>query len=446
MAKREVNMLSGPITKGLLTISFPIMIMNVLQSMFNIVDMTILKIFDSDGGLSVGAVGCCGVLITLITNLLIGISSGTNVVIAKHIGRGDQEQVERAIGTSVLFSAVGGVAMGVIGIVFAEVFLGWANCPSEMIRQSTLYFRLYFAGVPILMVYNFCASILRSAGDSKRPMVYLTVGGIIKVIFTFVFVAWGKMTVEGVAYATILSWLVSALLGVYALLKNDGVVRLKLDKIRFYKQELQEVLRIGVPTAIQKGLYSIANVIISAAVNSFGPAATTGVSIANNFDGILYQICVAPSFAIMPYVSQNVGARNIRRARQSVVRGILITVALGAFFGALSAIFSKELSSIMSDDPAAIAYSQQKMIIISSTYFLCGINEIIGSALRGMGKPTAATVATLVFMCAIRFVWVYAVFPFWPIGWVLSLASLLLVYFPTSRKLSVKFAAEREEV
>lgn len=450
MRSKDVNMLSGSIVKGLLSISIPVMVMNVLQSLFNIVDMTVLKTYDTSGGTAVGAVGVCGTLITLITGLVIGVSSGANVAIARRIGMKDQASVDRAVGSAMAFSIAAGLALAVIGITFAEVFLGWANCPDELLSQAALYFRLYFAGVPILMVYNFCASIMRSTGNSRGPMIYLTVGGVIKVTFNLVFTAVLKMGVTGVALATILSWSTSAILGLWSLSHNDSAVKLRFKGIRFHKRELADMLRTGVPAGLQQSLYSVANVLISATVNSFGPEATTGISIANIYDGILYQIATATALAVMPYVSQNVGCGNIKRATQSVWKGILITTCLGASFGALSAIFSGPLSSIMSDDPAVIAYSQQKMIIVSSTYFICGINEIFGAALRGMGKPVPATIATLIFMCAIRFPWVWFIFPLlpnltflyliWPIGWILSISMLLCYYVPTVKTLYRKAA------
>ena len=300
-----------------------------------------------------------------------------------------------------------------------------------------------------MMVYNFCASALRSTGDSRRPMLYLTTGGILKVVFNILFVGVLGLSVVGVALATIISWSVSCTLGLRALLTSrHSMMRLKLSKMRFYKRELCAILAIGIPAGLQQALYSIANVIITATVNSFGPAATTGISIANNFDGILYQIAVAPSLAVMPYVSQNVGAGNIRRAKKTVLSGIGITVAFAATIGALSAIFSGQLSSIMSSDPEVIAYSQQKMMLISSTYFICGINEIMGAAMRGHGKPLIPTVSTLLFMCALRFVWVYAVFPLlpnltflylvWPIGWSLSIVTVTAFYIPTVRRSAQK--------
>ena len=328
------------------------MIMNVVQSLFNIVDMTILKMFDTSGGYTVGAVGTSSNLIALITGLLIGISSGVTVVIAKHIGSGDKERVERATATSLVISVAGGVALAVRGVLGAELFLGWMNCPDELLEEAVLYFRLYFVGAPLLMMYNFCAAILRSAGDSRRPMIHLTIGGAIKIVLTYVFVGLFGMTVEGVALSTIISLLVSAVLGLVTIFKSGGIVKISLRRILFSGKELSDILRIDVPAGLQQALYSVANVIITATVNSFGPDATTGISIANNFDGILYQIAVAPSLAVMSYVSQCIGHDNVKRAEKSIVCGIFLTVSLGASLGALSAIFSAQLSSIMSDIPA----------------------------------------------------------------------------------------------
>jgi len=438
---KKVDMLSGSIIKGLLTISIPIMIMNVLQSVFNIIDLTILKTFDTGNGYSVGAVGACGSLITLITGLMIGISAGSNVIVAKYIGMNDTNEIEKAVGVSILFSIAGGVVLLTIGTCFAKYFLEWTNCPDLILPQATLYFRLYFVGVPFILLYNFCAAILRATGDSKRPMVFLTIGGIVKICLTLFFVGVLKMKIVGVAISTISSWILTSTLTFLALNKNNDTVKIKFNRIKFYKSLLKEILFIGIPTALQQAFYSIANVIISATVNTFGPDATTGISIANTFDGILYHISIAPALAVMPYVSQNIGARNHKRATKSVGSGLLITIMFGATLGALSAIFSAQLSSLMSDSPAVIAYSRQKMVLISSTYFICGINEIMGASLRGMNKPIVATVCSLIFMCILRFVWVYLIFPLyptltflylvWPIGWVLSIITTLFFYVPT---------------
>ena len=450
MGKKDVNMLSGSITKGLLTISIPVMVMNVVQSMFNILDMTILKTFDTDG-MAVGAVGACGSLITLITGLVIGIAAGANVVVAGYIGGRNQKSANRAVGTAVIFSAAAGMVLAVMGVACAGVFLRWTNCPDVLLERAILYFRLYFSGVPLLMIYNFCAAVLRSTGDSRRPMLYLIAGSVVKLAVSLLLVGVFGQGIVGVAVSTIAGWFVTAALSLWVLMRDSGYVQLKIGNLRLYRPALPRVLKIGVPVGLQQGLYCFANVAISAAVNQFGPAATTGISIANNFDGILYQICNAASLAVMPYVSQNIGGHNLKRAMQSVWKGILITTALGASFGALSAIFSRQLSSIMSSDPEVIAYSRQKMIIISSTYFICGINEIICAALRGMGKSVAPTAATLVFLFALRFAWVYFVFPLlpnltflylcWPISWVLSIGTLLIVFFKQKKKLAAVLTA-----
>jgi len=444
MRTRDVDMLSGSITKALLLISYPILIMNVIQSMFNIIDMAILKSFDSNG-MAVGAVGVCGSLITLITNLVIGIATGANVIVAKYIGQREPTHTDRATGTSIAFSVLSGLALAAIGILFADVFLRWINCPGELFDQAVLYFRLYFAGVPLLMIYNFCSSVLRSSGNAQRIMVISIIGGAVKICSTCLLGAVFRMGIVGVALATILSWLTYAGLSLLALFRSNGSVKLYLRHLRLYRPELPQILRIGIPSGLQMGLYSIANVLISAAVNSFGAQATTGISIANTFDGILYYICTAASLAVMPFVSQNIGAGNVKRATDSVWKGILITVGIGITFGALSAIFSGPLSSLMTDDPVVINYSQQKMVLISSTYFICGINDIFNAALRGMGKPTFPTVTTLIFMCGFRFIWVYFIFPLvpnltflylvWPIGWVACILCSLFVYFPTARNL-----------
>lgn len=458
--KKEVNMLSSSITKGILAIAIPIMIMNVLQSIFNIIDMVILKMYDSDGGYSVGAVGACGTLFSFITGLAIGIAAGANVVIAKYIGKGDKEEVDKSVGTALVISVIIGVALLIIGVAFAEFFLGLVNCPSTFFDKAVLYFRLYFLGMPFFTFYNFTAAILRSSGDSRRPMVHLTIGGVIKIVLTFLLVGVLKMEIVGVSIATISTWTITSVLDVITLIRDGGIVTINFKKLKIYGKQLKEMLRIGIPTGLQQALYSVANLVIASAVNTYGldeitrANASTGVSIANQFDGILYQIAVAPALAVMPYVSQNVGAKNMKRAKESIWKGMLITLIFGGGFGALSAIFSAQLSSIMSSNPEVINFSQQKMMLVSSTYFICGINEILGAGLKGMGKPIIPMITTMLFMCAIRFPWVWFVYPLfpnltflytiWPIGWVLSIIVVLCFLIPTSKKLQQSFDKEKQ--
>ncbi|MBR5192715.1 MAG: MATE family efflux transporter [Clostridia bacterium] len=452
LRKNEVNMLSGSIVKGLLAISIPIMIMNVSQNLFNIIDLKVLSDFVNDD--AVGAVGTCATLISLITGLLIGISSGANVVISRHIGSGDSEGVEKAVGTAVLFSVVGGIAFAIIGIALAEVFLIYVmNCPEELLAQAVTYFRLYFLGVPILMLYNFCAAILRAMGDSRRPMIFMLIGGAVKVGSNIFFIVVLNLTVEGVALATILSWAIAGGLSLYVLCKNNGTVKLKFSRLRFYGKELKEILMVGIPAGLQTALYSVANVVITSAVNLEGKAATTGQSIATQYDAIIYQITYAPSLAIMPYVSQNIGNKNLERAKQSILKGCLIATVLGVIFGGSFALFSYYLAGFMTNDPLIIAYAQQRLILISATYFLNGIKCVLDAALIGMKKSIIPTISALVFQCLIRFPWVWFIYPLmkgnltflyliWPIGWVLGIVTLLCFLFPVLKKVKKEIQNE----
>ena len=415
------------------------MVMNVMQSIFTIIDMTALKHFSSDS--SVGAIGVCGTLITLVTSLLTGVASGANVVVAKRIGQGNKEDTNNAAMTAILTAIVGGVLLMIVGVAFAETFLKMTNCPDSLLPKATAYFRLYFLGVPIIMFYNFCASILRAIGDTKKPMFFIILAGILKVVFTILFLVFTNMTVEGVAVATIIAQFVASILAFITILRNNDIIHLDFKKMRFYGKELKEMLFLGIPTGVQHSLYSLANVVIVTAVNGFGANASTGLSIANQFDGILYNVSVAPSLAVMPYIAQNAGAGNIKRVKMIILRAILITVAFGASLGSLSAIFSGQLSSIMSSNPEVIEYSRQKMIIISSTYFICGIYMILCKAMCGFRRSVIPTVTTLVFMCILRFFWVFLIFPLcpnltflylvWPVGWVLSIITLLCFLIPT---------------
>ncbi len=444
MKSKRVDMLSGSIYKGLLSMTVPIIIVYLMALLFCIVDMTVLKMFSA--GNAVGAVGASGTLVTLFNCLPIGLSVGVNVVVARRIGAGDRDRVDRAVMTSILMAIVGGFIFAIVGVVFAEIFLKMTNCPESLLNQATLYFKIILCGFPVMGIYTFCAAILRATGDTKRPMYFGIINGATKVVLTIVFVAVLKTGVAGVAVATIIANAVVSILSFIAVSKSKEVITVDLKNLKFDKTEFMEVLRMGVPVGLQSGLYSFANVVIATAVNGFGADATTGVAIANQFDGILYNIIHSPSVATIPFIAQNIGAKNMKRVKQIISKSIVITMAFGISFGILSTTFSRQLSSIMTSSPAVIEYSYQKMVIVSSTYFICGINEVLGGVLKGMGKPIYPTVASLIFMCLLRFVWVYGLFPHfpnnisflylvWPVGWILSIAMLLVCYIREMKKL-----------
>ena len=452
---KEVNMLHGSITKGLMSMMIPIMIMTVMQNMFSIIDMTVLGNLVDDN--AVGAVGACGMLITLCTSLLIGVSAGANVVVAKHLGAGERKKAEEAVGTGIAFALVGGAAVMIIGVAFARIFLEWTNCPPDLLNQATAYFRIYFIGAPAVMFYNFTASVLRAAGDTKSPMYFLILGGVVKICLNLFCVTVLKIDVEGTALGTVISNLIAGIFCFIKLMKMKDIFSVSFKMMKIHPAELKPMLYIGIPSGLQSAMYSLANVIIVATVNTFGKEATTGVSIANQFDGVMYQIIYAPSLALIPYLSQNIGAGNIERAKKSIIKATLLTIAFGATLGALSAVFSGGLSSIMSKNPEVIMYAKQKMMLISATYFICGINEIIGGALRGMGKPMLPTVATFIYMCVFRFIWVYGIFPYlpdsltylylvWPVGWILSILTIVPACIATLKKLEKNSKEKKYEL
>ncbi len=454
MKHKERNMLEGSIFRGLVSMTIPIMVMNVLQSLFNIVDMTVLGVMVDDN--AVGAVGASSTLISLTTGLLIGIGTGATVVVAKHLGRHEEVDTDKAVGTSILFALVSGTALMVIGLIFAKTFLEWTNCPESLLPDAVLYFRIYFLAVPFIMLYNFSASILRADGDTRRPMMFITISGIVKIVMNISLIHFFDLTVAGVGIATIISNAVASTLTFSVLVRGKDHVQFKLKYFKFYSHELKEILFIGVPTGLQSAMYSLANTVISATVNSFGAAATKGISIANQFDNVLYQISIAPSYAALSYISQNISVGDLKRAKESIYKSMFITVSLGATLGSLSAIFSPQLSSIMSADPEVIKYSCQKMVIVSSTYFICGIKEVLDATMRGFRRPLVPTVSTLLYMCLFRFVWVYLIFPLcpnmtflylvWPIGWILQITTTLVFLFPTLKKLKSKYSKKELSV
>ncbi len=437
-------MLSGSIVKGLLALTIPIMIMDVMQVIFSAIDLTALRYLTNDN-YSVGAVGAGGSLTVLCINFLLGISTGANVVVAKLVGSKEKERSDRAVMTAILLAVFGGITLMILGVIFAETLLKMINCPEILLPKATIYFKLYCCSIPSLMLYNFSASILRAIGNTKKPMYFLILGGIIKVVFTVLLISLFDWTVEGIGIATIIANITTSSLAFITLLRSKEYITFDFKKIRFDLKELKDVLNVGVPAGLQSTLYAFANVVIVTAVNGFGEDATTGVSIANQFDGILYQMVLAPAYATAPYIAQNVGAKNFKRVKQAIIRAIFITIGFGATFGFLSAFFSRELSSIMSSSPSIIEFSRQKMIIVSSTYFICGLNEVMSGVLRGIGKPVLPTIFSFLFLCVLRFIWVYAIFPLfpnltflytvWPIGWILAFICAVITFFIAFPKL-----------
>lgn len=450
LSRTKVDMVGGPIFKGILQVAVPIMIMNIMQILFNAADIAVLGILVNDT--AVAAVGTNGALINLITGLFIGMAAGVNVVVARNIGKKDQSAVERTIGTSLLFALVGGLFILITGNIFAKVFLTWMNCDPNVIDLAAKYLRIYFLGMPIMFVYNFCAQILRAKGDSIRPLIYIMIGGVVNVILNVVFVVVFDTDVEGVAIATIIAQLISAVLSVIELLNDKEGVSLKLKHLRFYKRELIEVLKVGVPSGIQSSLFALSNVLIQSSVNAMGESAMTGISIANQYDGVIYNICNAPALAMLSFVSQNYGANNPERVKKSIYASISMSLLFGFSMGLVFCIFSSPLCYIMTNSAEVVRLAQSKLIPLCSTYFLCGIMEALSFSLRGLGKSLLSMIITLVFSCFVRILWVILIFPLnrtvfflsiiWPITWVLTIICFIPFLVKTFKAFKKKASEE----
>jgi len=445
---KEVNMLSGSVMKGLFAMSLPIILMNVLQQLFNAIDMAVLGEFASA---AVGSVGACATHISLFTGLVGGLAVGAGVVISRAIGQGDKARAERAVGTSLVVGLIGGFALLAVGVLFAEELLVMTDCDGSLLDDAVRYFKLYFCSFPAYMIYYFGASVLRARGEARLPMIHLLAGAAAKVVLNLVFVAGFGLTVDGVGYATIAGNLISAILTFRAVYQLEGELRFSWKNVRLFRHELGQILFTGIPVGMETALYSFANLAILTVVNGYGPDATTGYSIGTQFNNIVYHVCVGGSYAVMPYVAQNVGAGNLRRVRTVVRKAMRITILLGGGSGWLCAAFAGSLASLMSKSPAVIDFAADLMVLVSGLYFMCGVMFAMNAVLRGLGRPIVPTVSTLAFMFVLRFVWIWFIYPLyptpvflytvWPVGWVLCTVTMLCFYFPTVRRMEKKLLA-----
>ena len=443
---KEIDMLSCPVTKGLFAMAFPIILMNVFQQLFNAIDMAVLGEYAGDT--AVGAVGVCGVYIALFFGLVNGLATGTNIVISRCLGLRERERAERTIGTSMISGLFVGFLLLGIGVLLAHPLLLMVDCDAQLLGEATRYFRLYFCGLPACVLYLSSNSVLRARGETRLPMIYLIIGAAAKVVLNFVFVAGLGMKVDGVAYATILSNVITAVLTFRAVYKMEGSMRFYWKNMRIFRQELGQILATGIPVGVEQMLYSCANLAILAVVNGYGPDTTTGYTISLQFNNIIYNVCVCTSFAVMPFVAQNAGAGNFARVREITRKSVLLTTALGGGCGWLFAIFSRPLASLMSKSPAVIETASKQIVLISGLYFICGIAYALNAVLRGLGRPIIPTVSSMLFMFALRFLWVWFIYPLcpnivflytvWPVSWVLCSITGFAFCLPTLRRLEKK--------
>ncbi len=409
MRKNQRAMLEGPLLKNIIFYTIPIILTSWLQLLFNAADLVVVGQFD--GSHSLAAVGATGAITNLIVNLFIGLSVGAGVCVAHGLGSNDEEKVHRTVHTAIPAAAVSGLFLTFVGIGLSKTFLVWMGTPKNILPMSTLYMQIYFGGMIFNMVYNFAASILRAAGDTKSPLIFLGISGVINVLLNLFFVIVLHMNVAGVALATAISQAVSAVLVVITLMKRTDACRLELKKLRFYKLELMKMIRIGLPAGVQGSMFSISNVMIQSSINSFGDIVMSGNTAAGNIEGFIFTAMNALHQSAVNFTGQNVGARQYDRVKKILWTCLGCVAAAGLVLGIAAILCSEALLGIYIPDSAeAIGYGMTRMQYICAFYFVCGLMDVSTGALRGMGASTVPMIISVLGVCGIRLLWIGTIF------------------------------------
>lgn len=411
--KYEIDMCNGPLLGKILLFSLPLMLSGILQLLFNAADMIVVGRWGGSNALA--AVGSTGSLINLIVNVFIGLSVGANVLIARYYGSGQEKELSEMVHTAILTSFICGIILVFIGFFVAPVALTAMGTPPEVLDQAVLYVRIYFAAMPAMMVYNFGAAILRAVGDTRRPLYFLLIAGIINVILNLVFIIRFHMDVAGVALATAISQVVSATLVVICLMRSEGPYRLRLKELRIVPHKLWMMARIGIPAGLQGAIFSISNVLIQSSINSFGATAVAGNSAAGNLEGFVYTSMNALHQTAVSFVGQNYGAKNYKRIGRIAILCLGIVTVVGLVMGIglyflspwLLQLYVKEAEVNTAE---VIEYGILRLLYISIPYFLCGFMDTVVGCLRGMGRSVLPMIVSLTGACLFRVVWIYTVF------------------------------------
>lgn len=429
-------MIHGPLLGKILLFTLPLMVSSILQLLFNAADIIVVGRYAGSDALA--AVGSTGALINLLTNMFIGFSVGANVLVARYYGAGKPDEVSETVHTSVMLSIIGGILLAAIGIIFASPLLELMGTPENVLPLAALYVRIYFAGMPVTLLYNYGSAILRAIGDTKRPLYYLAVAGVLNIILNLIFVIVFEMSVAGVALATILSQTLSAILVIRCLMHTEGGCHLDLHQLKIHSHKLWKILQLGLPAGLQGSIFSLSNVLIQSSVNSFGAIAMAGNSAAANIEGFTYVAMNSFYQAAITFVSQNMGAMEFKRIRKIAWQCLACVTVTGALLGNLSFFFGHQLLGIYSDEAEVIRYGIYRLEVIGTTYFLCGIMDVCVGCLRGIGYSFLPMVVSLLGACGFRILWIFTVFKghhdlhtlyiSYPISWAIT-ASVHMICF-----------------
>ena len=439
----QMDMLNGSIFDKILLFALPLAISSILQQLFNSVDVAVVGRFASSEALA--AVGSNSSVISLLINLFVGISVGANVVIANYIGQGKTEKIQDAVHTVMIISLISGVFLLVLGLMIARPILEIMGTPENVIDLAVLYLHIYFLGMPFLMIYNFGAAVLRSKGDTKRPLYCLIISGVINACLNLLFVIVFKLSVAGVAIATVIADGVSAVLIIYFLMNEEETIRLRLNKLKIKKSELIKVIKIGVPAGLQGVVFSVSNVCIQTAINSFGSDAVAGSATALNFEYFTYFTISAFVQAAVTFTSQNYGARNFKRCKKIFVYSMISSVVICGLMSAIFVVGRDFFAEIYTTDKAVLEYASIRMVHVLLFECLASSYEIGGAALRGLGYSMTPAVLTVLGSCVFRLIWIYTVFNkfrsfemlmnVYPVSWIITGIAVLIAYAIVRKKL-----------
>ena len=423
-----IDMTEGPFLKKIIRFAIPLIFTGILQSLYNAADLIVVGKFEGD--IALAAVGSTNSLTNLVVGLFMGLSAGAGVSVAHYLGAKREKEVSGVLHTSIFLSVILGVLVSVIGYVFAPAMLRMMGNPDNVIEYSTLYIRIIFLGMPASLMYNYAAAMLRSTGDTKNPLIFLSVSGLVNVALNLVLVIFCGLGVAGVAIGTIAAQYLSAVMIMIHLSRLDGCLRFSFKKLRINPRKLKKILYIGIPSGLQGSLFSLSNVIIQSSINSFGSDTMSGAAAASNIEGFLYIALNAFYHASLNFVGQNVGAKKFQNVKKIVACSVGTVVVIGTFLQALALIFSRQLIGLYAEGEEAIHQGVVKMFVIMSMYFLCGIMEVFSGALRGMGRSVTSMLISLSGACLFRIIWIETVFKLvktpesiylsYPISWALT--------------------------
>ena len=442
-SKYEIDMCNGSIMDKLISFSLPLMLSGILQLMFNAVDIIVVGRFS--GKQALAAVGSTTALINVFTNLFIGISLGANVLAARFYAMGKSKEMSETVHTSITLAMVSGVIMAFVGVLFARGALELMGTPDDVIDKSALYMRIYFMGMPFFMLYNYGAAILRAIGDTKRPLLFLIISGLINAALNMFFVIYLHMSVEGVAIATVISQLISCVLVLWCLYKSEGSYQLRFSKLRIKGVYLKQIFQVAIPAGIQSTIINFSNVLLQSSVNSFGSTAMAGYTAANNILGFLYAAVNSVTQACMSFTSQNYGVSKYKRMDKVLIDCMILTVVVAGVLGCGSYLLGPQILRIYTEEEKVIRCGMEILSITTVPYFLCGIMDLFPGALRGMGYSAVPMILSIIGTVGMRVVWIFGIFPYhrslyvlfisYPGSWLFTIVMQVICFYFVRKKI-----------